>query len=275
METIQGVRTKVEVVSYSHGSVRVPLAQSFNYTPRFTERTINEFDNLEAALVVTTYDGVDITFDYLDSDSKLVEAMFADVDPAGTTVVDDPTDYRKVYIVVNVKGLETGTIFASIFAKACRTKGAPYTEPVKEEARVTRDLSGTNCIKIKGAALMYQRILPAVPDAGTYIQAVPPNIKTDLYLTADTYATGYPEIPLQYDGNYYVCVLKNGVEVTTGFTMTIDTFTLDVAPDDADVWEIFYPYDDTVSESSSSSCRSSSSSSSSKSSSSSSSSAGA
>ena len=247
METIQGVRTKLGLVSFSHGAIRIPLAQNFNYTPSITQRTISEFDNLEAAQVVTTFDGVDLTFDYLDSDSKLVEAMFADVDPASAVVHDDPSNYKQVYIFANVKGLTDGLIFASILAKGCKTKGAPYSEPVKEEASITRDLSGTNVIKFKGSAIYYQRILADTPAVGVYEQAVPPNMNLDLNFAAiSPYAATLVETAINcpYTGTYYAVVLKNGVEVTTGFTMTATTFTVAAAPATTDIWEVFYLYAD-------------------------------
>jgi hypothetical protein len=246
METIQGQRTKLELISYSHGSIRVPLAQALNYTPKITARTINEFDNLEAAMIVTTYDSTDVTFDYFDSDSKLVDAIFADSNPAATVVVDDPSDYRRVYLMANVKALNTGKIFASILAKACVAKGAPYTEPVLEEAKVTRDLTGTNCIKVKGSAMYYQRMLASSPAVSVYQQAVPPNINVDLkFPGSGPFTVTNAKTALQFDGvNYYAVVLKNGVEVTTGFTMTSTTFTVPTSPATTDIWEAYYLYAD-------------------------------
>jgi len=248
METIQGVRTKLIVVSYSHGAVRVPLAQSFNYTPRITERTINEFDNLEAAQVVTTFDGIDVTFDYLDSDSKLVEAMFADADPDADVIVEDPTNYKKVTIFANMKGLETGKIFASVLAKQCRTKGAPYTEPVKEEARITRDTSGTNVLKFKGAAILYTRIHLATGYSG-YAQAIPPNAYTDVGTSGYSgAAVTFGETLLPYDGvsGYDVYVLKNGEDVTGvgAYSMNSTTFTVLEVLGANDVYEVFGLYED-------------------------------
>ena len=257
METIQGVRTKLVLVSGTHGAIRVPLAQSFNYTPKITERTINEFDNLEAALVVTTFDGVDVTFDYLDSDSKLVDASFADVNPASAVIVDDPSDYQQVNLFANMKSLSTGKIFASILAKGCRCKGAPYTEPVKEEARISRDLSGTNVLKIKGAAILYTRILANTPNASVYDQAIPPNAYADQNFSGYSGGSGVSgysgarialaKTALVSDGasGYALYVLKNGVEAeATGYTMTSTTFEAIGEPLTTDVWEVFSLYAD-------------------------------
>jgi len=275
MELIQGVRTKLALVSYSHGAIRVPLQQSLNYTPKLTERNINEFDNLEVAQVVTTFDGVDVTFDYLDSDSKLVDAMFADADPTGSVIIDDPSNYKRVHGFANLKGLDSGLIVASILIKEARAKGSPYTEPVKEEAKVTRDLSATNVMKIKGKALYYQRMLASTPAGTVYEQVVPPNIAEDLNfaicggwgptsgwsgysgsisgysgasgtLVSEVYNT---KTAVPYDGTHYdLWVLKNGVDVTGdgSYMMDAENFMVLGVPANTDIWEAFYLFTDTV-----------------------------
>jgi hypothetical protein len=275
VDTIQGVRTKVVLVSFSHGAVRVGLQQTFSVTPRFTERTINEFDNLEPALVVTTYDAVDCSFEYLDSDSKLVDAAVNDQDPGAVVVVDDPSAYQPLNLFANSKSLTSGKIFASTLVKGCMAKGSPQTEPVKEEKRVTRDLTGLNVLNLKGAGIYYQRMLASSPASTVYLQAIPPNAYTDKNLASSgDYRVSNARDALLVKGNYYLLVLKNGVEVETGFTMSRDFFHVTSAPAVTDIWEVFYAFDDTVeassnsssSRSSSSSCKSSSSSSSSSSS---------
>lgn len=249
MELIQGVRTKVVLASLNHGAVRVPLAQSFNYTPKLTERNINEFDNLEVAQVITSFDGVDVSFDYLDSDSKLVDAMFADVSPAASVVLDDPSNYKLVNVFANMKGIDTGLIISSVLCKACRAKGSPYTEPVKEEAKVTRDLSATNVIKVKGAAIMYARIHLETGYSG-YSQAVPPNAYADLGISGVSGAyvgfSGYTLIPYDGASGYDFWVLKNGEEVTTGYTMSASGFITTDPCGANDTWEVFGLYVDTV-----------------------------
>src|SRR3972149_4048626 len=121
-ETVVGTRTKLEITSKSHGIVRVPLAQAFDYTPRYDERTIFEFDNSEAALVVTSYNGAEVRFDYFDSDSKLVDAMLNDVDPGSTITVHDPSILKGIHCILNVRN-EDGKIFQSIIAKFVRIRG--------------------------------------------------------------------------------------------------------------------------------------------------------
>ena len=74
IEFVVGTHTKVELISGSHGAVRVPLAQTFDYTPSYDEKRIYEFDSPGIVAVVTNFNGVEVRFDHFDSDSKLVDA---------------------------------------------------------------------------------------------------------------------------------------------------------------------------------------------------------
>ena len=245
-ETIVGTRTKLELISETHGAIRVPLAQSFDYTPGFTERKIFEFDNDEAALVVTQFDGVDIRFDYLDTDSKLVDASLNDLDPGATVTEHDPSVLREINIILNVRG-EDGLIFQSVLAKAVRIKGVTATEPVREEGVITVDGGSTNVLRYKGAGLLYTRILASVPDASVYTQSIPPNSATDknfpgsgpFDVTLDETAVAINEA-----GDLAVLVLKNGEEIDTGFTLTSTTFTLSTTPVTTDVYEVITAFID-------------------------------
>jgi len=243
-ETVVGTRTKLELVSQSHGAVRVPLAQSFDYTPRFTERTIFEFDNNEAALVVSTFDGSDVRFDYLDSDSNLVDSMLNDLDPTSSIVTHDPSVLREIQIILNIRN-ENGKIFQSVIAKGVRIRGVASTEPVREESTITIDGAATNVLRLKGGALEYNRILADTPDVSVYQQAIPPNSHTDknfpaiapFEITFDNTAVAFNEA-----GDFGVLVLKNGEVATAGYTITSTKFTLDSEPASTDVWEAVTTY---------------------------------
>lgn len=245
-ETVIGTRTKLELVSQSHGIIKVPLAQSFDYTPRFTERTIFEFDRSEAALVVSTFDGVDVRFDYFDSDSKLVDATINDLDPGSTLTVHDPSTMKEIQAVLNVRG-EDGVIFQSILAHGMRVKGIAAAEPVREESRITVDGAAQNVRRVKGGAILYSRMLASAPAVSVYDQAIPPNSDVDQnfpLLTPWEVTLDEPTEEVDTAGTRYLLVLKNGDEVTTGFTVTTTKFTLPSAPAVTDVWEAFTVYID-------------------------------
>lgn len=246
-DTVVGTRTKLELISESHGSIRVPLAQNFDYTPNFEERKIFEFDNDEAALVVTSFDGVDVRWDYFDSDSKLVDAALNDLDPGATVTVHDPSVLKELNIILNVRNTD-GVIFQSVLAKGVRISGVSSTEPVREESTVTVDGGATNVLRLKGAAILYTRILADTPDASVYEQSIPPNSSTDKNFPASPgpYTVTLDETPVAFneDGDKLLLVLKNGEEVDTGFSLVGSDFTVSAEPAATDVWEVIVAYID-------------------------------
>lgn len=246
-ETVVGTRTKLELISESHGAVRVPLAQSFDYTPNFEERKIFEFDNDEAVLVVTNFDGVDIRFDYLGSDSKLVDAMLNDLDPGATVTQHDPSTMKEILTILNVRG-EDGLIFQSVLAKGVRVKGVASTEPVREESTITVDGGAINVLRFIGAGLLYTRILDDTPDASVFTQSIPPNSRLDKNFpatTAFTITLDETAVAIDEAGTLAVLVRKNGEAVDTGFTLTSTQFTVDdPGPSDTDIWEVITAFID-------------------------------
>lgn len=251
METVIGTRTLLELVSASHGAIRVPLAQSFDYTPRFTERTIFEFDRSEAVLVVTTFDGVDIRFDYFDTDSKLVDSVLNDLDPGSDITLHDPSTLREFQVVLNMRSETTGLIFQSVLAHGCRVRGVSSAEPVREEARITIDAAAENVRRLKGAAILYTRVLDDMAAMSVYDQVIPPNSRLDSTWVAvqDDVDLAHEAQPINEDGDLVLLALKNGEDSTgVGYTiatmMGTTTITLDLSPATTDVWEFYTAYID-------------------------------
>jgi hypothetical protein len=223
------------------------LAQSFSYTPRFTERTINEFDRLEAAAVLISFDGIDVRFDYFDTDSKVVDAALNDLDPTGV-VINDPSNLKMIQIILNIRD-SAGNIFESIFCRDVRIKGQGSEEPVKEESRITVDGSGTNVIRIKRHGILYTRILADSPASSVYQQSLANgNSRLDKNFPATApfeVNLDNPAVDLPTDfgfGTKALQVRKNGVPVTTGYTLTANKFSIPTAPANTDVWEVVTIY---------------------------------
>jgi hypothetical protein len=247
---VVGTRTLLELVSQTHGAVRVPLAQNFDYTPAFEERRIFEFDTADAVAIVTNFNGVDVAFNHYDSDSKLVDAMINDLDPAGTAIADDPSQYKGVTILLNVRSKDTNKIFQSILVKNVNLTGAAASEPVREEAQIARSGTGTNVLRIKGAAIEYNRALRAASTA--FAQGVA-NSHADVVATlnVDVYefdVTNTPQVVSaaspDLDGESLIYVLKNG-SVYTGATITIKTVSIPAVDFGAnDVFEVYTTYID-------------------------------
>jgi hypothetical protein len=251
IETIYGTNAKLSLVSQQHGSIRVPLNQNFDYTPRFTSKTIFEFDRTDAALVVSLFEGADVRFEYLDTESKLVDSCVNDVDPASTVVVDDPSTYSEINIYLNIKN-SLGKIFQSVFAKGVKVKGSATTEPVRDESRITRDCEALNVLRIKGGAIAYTRAKIA---ASTAFAQGGANNSTDVVAAASdpvgssivTLAQA-PEVVRGTDR--YLLVLLNGTDISemdtppTVVFSGVDNTTVTITPklEATDVIELFTVY---------------------------------
>lgn len=254
IETIIGTNAKLVLVSQTHGSVRVPLNQNFDYTPRFTAKTIFEFDRTDAALSISLFEGVDIKFEHLDSDSKKVDAAINDVDPAADIVVDDPSKYSTIQAYVNIKN-SLGTIFQAVLAKGVTIKGSATTEPVRDESRITRDGEALNCQRIKGGAIEYNRA--KTTGSSAFAQGTA-NDSSDV-VSDETTTPGSSLVLLNSEpqllasGKRYLLALLNGTDVseldsppTIVFSSSPRsanrTVTITPALTNTDVFEIFTVY---------------------------------
>lgn len=251
IETILGTQAKLILVSQTHGAIRVPLNQNFDYTPRFTAKTIFEFDRTDAALSISLYEGADIRFEHLDTDSKLADAAINDVDPGSAVIVDDPSNYKEVNIFLNIKN-SLGTIFQAVLAKGVKIKGSATTEPVRDESRITRDGEALNVLRVKGGAIEYARGLTTGSTAFAQSTA---NTASD-YVTDEVTTPGSSIVTLinapelLASGKRYLLILLNGTDIasldappTVAFSGTGNKkVTITPAITDTDVVEIFSVY---------------------------------
>ena len=251
IEFVVGTHTKLELVSANHGAIRVPLAQNFDYTPEFDERRLFEFDSAAAIAVVTNFTGVTISFDHFDSDSKLVDAVVNDIDPAGSVTVDDPSQYQDLHVILNVRRKSDNKIFQSILVKNARLNGAAASEPVREEATISRSGVATNALRIKGAAIEYARALRAGSTAFAQGSANSRADKTATLVTTN-YEFDLDNDPVavvakdaDLDGEKVIFALKNGEEYAN-FSIT-GTKTIQIPEADFtanDVFEFYTTYID-------------------------------
>lgn len=245
IETVVGTDTLLELISQTHGVIRVPLAQNFDYTPAFDERRLFEFDSSEAVAIVTNFDGVEISFNYFDSDSKLVDAAINDLDPAAIATVDDPANYKEIAIMLNIRKPSDNTIFQSVLCKFTRIRGSASAEPVREEGTITRDGTATNVLRFKGVALEYNRLLRAGSSAFAQGNSNSQSDKTAVLNVGNFEATtdNTPQVVSaadpNLDGKALILVLKNGTEFknATLAGSTIQIPEADFATDD--VFEVF------------------------------------
>lgn len=249
IEFVKGVNTKLELISKTHGAVRVPLAQNFDYTPAFDEKRIFEFDSADAVAIVTNFNGVEVRFDHFDSSSKLVDAMVNDVSPAAAAILDDPAHYSDMNIILNVRG-SNGKIFQSVLCKSVRLNGAASSEPVRDEGVMARSGIAINAYRMKGVAIEYTRCLR---DASTAFAQGAANSNVDKEATAGTgiYTWDVANTPTvvsandaNISGKALILVLRNG-DIYTGATLIDKAINIPSSDFNADdVFEAFTTYVD-------------------------------
>ena len=218
IEFVVGTHTKVELISGSHGAVRVPLAQTFDYTPSYDEKRIYEFDSPGIVAVVTNFNGVEVRFDHFDSDSKLVDAALNDLDPAADATVDDPAQlqYKNLCILVNVRKRSDNKLFQSILCKSVRLTGAAAAEPVRDEATIARSGIALNVLRLKGVALEYTRAMKAGSTA--FVQSSANSYEDSVAAVVSNYCewdvantpTVVSAADTSLDGTALIYLLKNG-----------------------------------------------------------------
>ena len=253
IEFVVGTHTKIELISANHGAVRVPLAQTFDYTPSFDERRIFEFDSAEAVAIVTNFNGVEVRFDHFDSDSKLVDAMVNDLDPNADATIDDPSQYKDLNIVVNVRKKSDNSIFQSVLCKAVRLTGAAVAEPVRNEATISRSGIAINVLRLKGVALEYNRAKRAGSTA--FAQGLK-NSRADVVAALDPadahyYIFNTTNTPKAVaaadpalDGKMLILVLKNGEAYDSALIAGTKVSIPAVDFGANDVFEVFTAYTD-------------------------------
>lgn len=251
IETVLGTQTKLVLVSQTHGSIRVPLNQRFDYTPRYTSRTIFEFDREDAAINISLFEGADIAFEYLDTESKLVDAAVNDADPGADVVVDNPAAYKEVNVFLNIKN-SAGVIFQSVLAKGVRIKASATTEPVREESRITREGDALNVLRVKGGAIEYTRALTTAStafDQGTANDGED-TVTDEITTPGSSIFTLDNDPELVDDPKRYLLALVNGTDndsldspYTIAFSGTGNkTVTVTPAITNGDVFELFTVY---------------------------------
>lgn len=238
--TVQkGIRTKVNIVSKTHGRKEVPMVQGFSITPNLESESVGEFGSEKPVLSINSFTDADVSFDYLQSDNTIIEAMIMDTDPTQTIQYLDISNARPVQLFLNHINHTTGKIYAGVVVQQAVISGYPFTEGLKENASYSVTFKTAFAHIIQGAAILYTRGVPS-----GFTGFTTPDDKT--FDVSNQITLDQPAASFQLAGGTttknYVLVLKNGEPVTTGFTISGSTVTLDAAPAATDVWEFFTVY---------------------------------
>ena len=160
-----GQLAQIRVVSQSHGIIRPNMVTGVDWTPKISGKEIAEFDNVENALIYTTFDGATGKMAYEQSNQGLMEALLMDTDPSAAQVWTCPTQFKPFTYFENWKGPD-GKIKGSALLKECHVTGDPFTSTVKEAAKGTLDFMFKNAHRFLGLAIQYVRARANTGPAG-------------------------------------------------------------------------------------------------------------
>lgn len=152
-----GQQAAIRCVTNSHGAIRPNMVDGIDFTPKITGKEISEFDNLENALIYTTFDGVTGKIAYLKSNLGQIESLMMDTDPTVDEIWVNPTQFKPFTMYANLKGPD-GKVKGSYLCQGCLTTGNPFTSTTKEAAKETIDFMAINIHKFNGYGILYSRI---------------------------------------------------------------------------------------------------------------------
>lgn len=229
-----GKKTKPWIVSQSYGRYRGPLIQTVTITREQTVDMLPEFDNVNMAASVRTYNGTKATLDYVASQNTSIESMVMNTNPLLPIVMFDPAQTAAVDVVYSDKGINSGTTYSSRALFGGRLDASTISEDTKSAMKKNMGFSFIQEKEIINGQIQYTRFTQSAS-----------------FVTADdvAFAGGAGTFPTSCvaqtntDGTTILAlwVKLNGLPVTdtTQYVITTTTFTPTVAPTSGTVWEVF------------------------------------
>ena len=152
-----GQRTQSRVVGRSYGIQRPALLDGLDWTPNLSVQTIMEFDNLNPALIYTTFDDVTVKMSYPANNQGIIESVLMDTDPTSDKTMVDPANMVPFTAFANLRGLD-GNFKGSFLLRDITPHGNPFTGTVKEAAKRSLDGKALQALQFNGLAISYTRL---------------------------------------------------------------------------------------------------------------------
>lgn len=181
-----GQRMATRVAGKSYGMQRPALLDGADWTPNLSTVTLMEFDNLNPALIYSTYDDTTIKLSYPQSNQGIIENMLMDMDPLSDAFYVNPTQMVPFTTWANMRGLD-GNIKGSWLVRDITPGGNPFTGTVKEGAKRTLDGKGIQALQFHGLAIAYTRFRGATVLVAPPAATVLGQTASGGFLGADTY----------------------------------------------------------------------------------------
>jgi len=231
------------IVSRTHGSSKIPVAQSFNVSPKFTNESFNEFGTNHSILNTQTYNDSDVSFDIFETDLPTLYNAIMDIDPDSNYVLVDPSLMYQCRFTIygNQRDMTTNKPF----------EGAVCQEVLIGEMSSSQDVNGNSKVTIKGTATVSRKIHGGGVAYNRCVSSAPPFVTaSDVTFDGSNYAAlSQTPVDMALPGTggttiNYLTVLKNSIPQDSGFTVNTANkqLRLTTAPATTDVWETFIPY---------------------------------
>ena len=138
-----GMDTKINLGSFSHGRLRVPLAQTCSFTPKLTTAIVGEFDNRFPVMTYGTYEGCTTSFEHFLADTGDVNAMIMDTNPAAVIqpMIEPLAVMNETRLWVNYYSPKLGYQYGCDYANHLVLSGGPNTQTIKDPTKL-RNLPG-------------------------------------------------------------------------------------------------------------------------------------
>jgi len=239
-----GKQSRMDIVSYSHGRLRIPIQQTLTITPKMSAGMVEEFDNDNPILTYRQYEGCDLAFEVLETDLPDLKAVLMDVDPAGTVIGYDESQLKRVNAFINYTGKNSTIVYMGDYIENLNLSASPVTGTLKDPMKVTRTFMGTRRVNVEAkqggkCQIFYDRFY-----SGSAVFSTPDDVAFSSQVgtfrkTAATYvdSTG-TTVPV-------LAVFKNGLKLDpTDDEYTIGgggtTITMEETLATHDIVEVFY-----------------------------------
>ncbi len=242
-----GQNAELSLVSQSHGRFSLGYCESFEVEPQHTQKKLFFFNKKEG-LPISILEGGAGRFGYLESEEMFILGTLLDKNVRNMDVInDEPAAYQEFQIILNAKN-NMGVLDMGVLVKRCRAAGNPASMTPRDEQHGTFGFQAATRYLVKGAGIGYARITHATPAVGVTVTDEDLQFVTPVDPLVDPFTATLTNVPALINiedaltTRLYFYVLKNGVEIKTGFTLSaLGVFNV-MGVANTDIYEVFYAY---------------------------------
>lgn len=240
-----GQNCSFALVSRDYGLKKLKFVEGWECGPEHINRRLWFFDSKEA-VVVSIFEGISGSFNYLATEEKFFLSMVMNQNPTRDIILDDPGSYVGFNAILNARD-EFGIAKRATFVKTMKIAGNPETMQPREEQRSRVGYIAATRYGVLGGTVEYIRALAPVPAESVFRTPEDELTNVSHQITLDFEAA---EVNIVNPNTYrnYLAAYKNGIDMTvaieaalpgTYFTLVGDTITFPAALSAGDIWEFY------------------------------------